>query len=843
MSDDSYTLVTICMYTAKPCNRRAKVSTASLVCAAVVALAWVTPLPALAVVEANVTHVGFPVFPGGHAVRNGNWIPVTIDLSLVDQTTFDGSARVSQLDGDGDACFDSVEIHLRQDNSGAQRVQLFVPARPIRSEMKLFVEFFDVEGEATQVLSQGLLDYRASPTESPIIISDDDVLIMSIGNSTAGRVQNLMDSDTREKLRRQVHVGHISPADVPELWHGLESVDYIVWDAAKPEDMTQRQLEAIIEWVNQGGVLFLTASRTAGSITLSPKLYELLPVELGETVVVDNLWDVREKLLGKPKTEARFDTGDLWLQNAFPSSVPIVKGELRDGATRIAFESPVNTEIVSRRKVGRGHVIFSGITLRDLFSGDGESTDLFTKLFHLHPIEDADRGRPHAVSIYDKISGAVSFPTFSSAYLLLAGVFTLTYVFIATFGSWIFLTRKGWRRYSWTMFSITAIACSVLSVVVVNWMRGFGETVHQLSIIDVEAGSQRAHATVLIGLKTSQDKRLDVWLPSDPLGATKPGPSTCWIKPLPSRNDIASGVTSFADPGTYRILPGSAEIQNVRIRGTLKQFEGRWDGVLDGTVSGSIVINNRLISEDSFIVNNLGVLLTDCLLIHSTIDFGDTDSINETNQLRDQSTFTYNIGELPSDGSRIMLYDLCYGQSPGETAIQLREKSKLGHAHDQWAANFKGVLQSIGLGPSTDERYARGQEQQALLLSSTVGEFSAKDAGTLGFGGSSSFYAISRDRLRQLDLTESLIAGAPAMPATIDVENGQPIAAKPKRPGYVMLVGFAKEAGPIRLFSKQGDHDFRPIEPDSRYASTMYRFQIPVSHASSGAIEKSPEPQ
>ncbi len=814
-----------------------------MVCAAIFALTWITPPHAQAIVEANVTHVGYPVFPGGHAVRNGHWIPVTIDLSLVDQATFDGSARVSQFDGDGDACFDSVEIHLRQDNGGAQRIQLFIPARPVRGDMKIHVEFFDAQGEATQVLSQGLLDYRATPTEPPMIISDDDVLIISIGNSTAGRVQNLMDSDTREKFRRLVHVGHISPADVPELWHGIESIDYIVWDAAKPEDLTQRQLEAMLEWVNQGGVLFLTASTTAGSITLSPKLYEMMPVELGEVEIVDNLWDVRVKLLGKPKTESRFDTGDLWLQSGFPTPVPIVKGKLRDGATRIAYEETLDTEIVSRREVGRGRIIFSGVTLRDLFSGEGESTDVFAKVFHLNPIEDAERGRPHAISIYDKISGAVSFPTFSSAYLLLAGVFTLTYVFIATFGSWMFLTRKGWRRYSWTMFSITAIACSALSVVVVNWMRGFGDTVHQLSIIDVKAGSQRAHATVLFGLKTSQDKLMDVWLPSDPLGATKPGPSTCWIKPIPSRNDMASGVSSFADPGTYRILPGSAEIRDVRIRGTLKQFEGRWDGVLDGTLEGSIIIRNRLISEDSYVINNLGVPLKDCLLIHSTIDFGDTDSINVTNQLRDQSIFTYNLGELPSDGSRIMLYDLCYSPSTGETAIQLREKSKLAHAHDQWAANFKGLLQSIGLGPSSDARYARGEEQQALLLASTVGEFGARDTGGMNFGGMASFYAISRDRLRQLDLTDSLIAGAPAKPATTDVEKGYAIPAEPMRPGYVILIGFVEGAGPIRLFTKRGESNYRPIEPDARYSSTMYRFQIPVTHAPFRVAEISPKPE
>ncbi len=800
------------------------------------------PCVAWAVVEANITHVGFPVFPGGHAVRNGHWTPVTIDLSLIEQSSFDGSARMAQLDGDGDECYDTVEIHLRQDNGGTQRIQLYVPARSIRGEMKLYVEFFDAHGEAAQVLSQGLLGYRAVPTEPPIIISDDNVLIISIGKSTAGRVQDLMNSNTRESLRRQIHVGHISPIDLPELWHGLESIDYIVWDNAKPEELTQRQLEAIIEWVHQGGVLLLAASRTAGSVTLSPTLYDMLPVDIGETIAIDNLWDVREKLLGRPASEDRMDLGDLWLQNGFPVTVPLTKCTLRESATRIAYEPSLSAEVVSRRTAGKGHVIFFGIALRDLFSGEGQAKDLFIKLFHLNPIEDAERGRPYPLSVYDRVSGAVSFPTFSSTYLLLAGTFTLSYVFIATFGSWTFLSRRGWRRYSWTMFSVTALASSVLSVVVVNWMRGFGDTIHQLSIIDVEAGSQRAHATVLFGLKTNTDKRMDVWLPSDPVGAISPGPSTCWIKPIPGRNDVSSGITSFADPGDYRLIPGSAEIRNVRIRGTLKQFEGRWDGTIDGTIDGNIVINNRLISEESYVVNSLSVPLERCRLIHSTIDFADTDSINASNQLRDQSTFVYNIGELPNDGSRVMLYDRCFLNASGETAIQIREKSKLVYAQDRWADNFKGLLSSIGLGSTPDAQYAGGQEQLALLLASTVGEFSAKDTGGLGIMGLSSFYAISRDRLRQLDLTDSLIAGAPATAASSDDKTGYRVMAAPKRSGNVILIGFSDSAGPIRLFSKQGEDNFRPIEPDDQYATTMYRFRIPVSHLASKATTTSSDP-
>ena len=68
-------------------------------------------------------------------------------------------------------------------------------------------------------------------------------------------------------------------------------------------------------------------------------------------------------------------------------------------------------------------------------------------------------------------------------------------------------------------------------------------------------------------------------------------------------------------------------------------------------------------------------------------------------------------------------------------------------------------------------------------------------------GGPKTF---SRDRLRQLDLREQL------------------------RPGCVILIGFAEDPGPIRLFRREGDRKYSPLEPDPRKSWTMYRIRIPV---------------
>ena len=62
----------------------------------------------------------------------------------------------------------------------------------------------------------------------------------------------------------------------------------------------------------------------------------------------------------------------------------------------------------------------------------------------------------------------------------------------------------------------------------------------------------------------------------------------------------------------------------------------------------------------------------------------------------------------------------------------------------------------------------------------------------------------SRDRLRGLDLTEQF-----------DDDS-------------VILIGFAEDPGPVRLFRRRGDRPFKACEPDVGHSWTMYRFRIPA---------------
>jgi hypothetical protein len=775
-------------------------------------------------VEVHVAHVGFPRIQGGDVIRSGVWVPIIVDLALAEQPSFDGSVRAAQADDDGDECFDTVEVHIRSETGGTQRVYLYVPANPLRGQGRSYVEVRNAEGEAVKVVTQGELSYRAEPAEPPTVIAADDLLVLSISSSTVGRVSELLSSEKRSLFTRDVQIAHMSPTDLPELWIGLEGVDYIVWDDARPEELTQRQLEALLEWVRQGGTLLMAASQTAGSLRLTKLIEPVLPVDIGPLAAVDRLPDVRRTLLDPPagaEEVRRTVTG--WEGDPFPSPIPVVRCTRRADSIVVARENGIPSDLVARRRLGRGHVVFVGVTLRDLFSAPGGVAKFFATTFHLTPLSKSDDPRATPVSLFGRVVSAIAFSTSGSVYLLTAGAFSVLYVLAATFGTWRFLRAKAMVHHSWTAFAMVGFAASALSVVVVGSMRGFGDRLHQIAIIDADGGQTRGFGTAFFGLKTSLDAEVDLWLAPDWIGAGEPTETSCFLRAIPEGTDPLEGVSSFADPEEYRVVPGSAVIDGVRIRATLKRFEGRWEGPLAGKLTGQIQVRGGRITEDSFVVNQLGVHLRDCYLLHPVLNLGDIAGT------RDQSMYAYFIGDVPSDGTKVPLAERCYRSATGEALRDLMLGSKLAKRQEEWSKPFRGLLATMGYKSDGEGAAAMGQEQKALLLLSTVGEFDPKTISTrMGdlLGGVQTW---SRDRLRQLDLREQLQAGRVA---TED---------RPDEPGSVVLIGFTSDPGPIRLFARTGDRAFKPIPPEASASWSMYRIRLPLTRLD--MVDESAEPR
>jgi hypothetical protein len=295
---------------------------------------------------------------------------------------------------------------------------------------------------------------------------------------------------------------------------------------------------------------------------------------------------------------------------------------------------------------------------------------------------------------------------------------------------------------------------------------------------------------------------LDLWLPRDTIAAREPASTACFLRPLPSGADPTQSQLSFADPEAYRVVPASAVIEGVRIRATLKRFEGRWEGPLPGTVTGKLTFADRVFTEDSVVVNGLGVDLNNCYLLYSELDLTDREG-KLTPSPRDDAINAYPLGRLAAGVASIPLAPLLDPERPAADQTTPKTRPTLKSRQRGWGSPLTRSF-DLGLTTSPDPAMVSGEEQNALLLASTIGEF---DPTTLQgviaqvFGRNT----WSRDRLRQLDLRLQM------------------------RPDCAILVGFAEDPGPIRLFRRAGDGAYKPIEPEAENSTTMYRVRIPVT--------------
>ncbi len=777
----------------------------------------VSPHSASAALEVNVSRVGFSTLQSSDVLRPGVWTPVFVDVSLVNQTSFDGRVRLGQFDLDGDEAFDSVELHLSAATGGHQRVMLLTLPSFVGRQGRLVVEVQSADGEAVEMVSQGEVTRQAVPSRPPEPITDDELLILSVSEGTIGRFKDLTDADQEGGYARTLNVAHMSPADLPDHWVGLESVDIIRWDGANAGQLSPTQTSALVEWVRQGGLLMIMVSTADGSFSLKKTMDEVLPCTMGELAQISRLDQTFERLL-QPYSDPTE------VHQAFASPVPALRCTKREGSEILAMESSIRSDLITRRREGHGWVVLCGMMEKDLFATNGSAQDFYRRVLMLERGMGSKSGQQEPATLFPEVTGGISFATKGSVYLALAAFFSIAYVALATFGSWAFLTARGWRHHSWSAFAAVAVLASVGTVLAVNTVRGFGDKLRQITIVDLEAGKGYGKATTLLGLKPSSDRQLDFWLPSDGM-AVEPAATHCFLRPIRTAFVRDAGGRSFADPQSYRVLPSTAVLEGVRMRATLKQFEGRWRGRVGGKVRANITIEGEKgreygwrITDDSYVINELGTVLRDCYLLQPLSDtmapiervYTDDEqgqlSAMEKDQHRETFINAFPIGNLPADGSKVALAERCYRPMvSSRPEFDVVRDWKLDDAMKGWTDPLKSALERLGgsFGPTTP--ISLGNEENALMLLSTVGEFPGFEVrGTLRQMVSHET-TWSHDGLRHLDLREQL------------------------QRDCVYLIGFADHAGPVKLYRRSGDRPFTPIEPEAGGSWTMYRIRIPVT--------------
>ncbi len=764
----------------------------------------------------DILRVGYPIASeSGSAVRHGAWTPVLVDLRLQGQSSFDGELRLRQYDRDGDVYVDSVAVHLFADGGEQQRYWMYtIASRPTGKAQNFYVELFATEdeddpGKLVKVISGPSLVSAMEPPVEPEFVDDNQYLVLDVSERAMGRIRELRESDNIDMFDRLIQIAHLSPAGLPNKWFGLDPIDCVVWDDADTTTITEQQEQALVEWVKHGGTLVLAAARTSSTLAQSTHIGPLLPARLGKNLTTSHLPKVRSELMKLGNTD-----------DNYPRAFTITKCEpIADpSVTNMLIEDSIDGVILAKRRVERGNIVYLAATIQDLL-GDStiRPTEFFRRVLELrrNPIS-SEIGSTY-LDLFPDIDGVVGFHGISGARLAVAILFCMLYVLVATFGAWRLLQSRKMLKHSWTALAIVGGIASLLSIIGVQSVHGIGRTLHQLTIVDGTSNSVQAHGTAYFGLTSSTKNVLDVWLPQDPLLSDEPGPSACVLHPMLSSSRMGLENSAFTDPARYRIRPATAEIQDVLLRATLKQFEGRWKGSLSGSIVSSISSterempeddesgsfdSERIIAEGSWIENNLGVDLEKCYLIFAPRDLYEPGKFFNLVQQRGEieELRAIPLGRL-AEGERLDLFSRIYENDIGTLLSQKKRESRsFRKTQTQWGRRRATAAQNDGLGiDSENRRFDLNQYENAVLLSTLVSEIdplSFRKSPIVGYP------LFSRNRCRQLDMSHLLSSRS------------------------AIFIGFSRDPGPIRLATRVGSDAYEPVKPSQAW--TVYRMVVPV---------------
>jgi len=625
------------------------------------------------------------LFAGGDPiVRSGYWTFVEIELSYQGAEPFEGQLRINQLDRDGDVVTAVQPVALANTGEPRPYQVFFLPYDDQRrSEAK--VRLFDEKGEVARILdTDSGQDVAELVAPTATVIPADDIVILDLTLPRRLPHLSLLDSNTtnsQSELNRRI-VRSMSPRELPFQWQGLDGVDCVVWEDADPSGNSARQLEALIEWVRNGGRLLITTGRNWQPL-MDSVLAGALPVRvLGHervTTASSFLELVGRREYAEGILAPHYARNGIMLSRLQPTrdAMPVPAGS--DGA------------IVYRRLLGSGLVTVIGASLNELLpppgSGEREGESLLgavldrirseerdtfyetaaqkvvgRSLLHLPPEWRSEQTyihlRPRDL-YHDDLRGSISFSASSASFIIFAIVFAAAYTLSATLGSFWYLKRRAWEHHNWTAFALVGAIGVLIGTGMVWTLRGFRTRLLQTNVIDAVSGEGYGYGVCLFGIRTPNHTELDLRLPVDGAGSGAYGA----VRPTPEHHTWDESRSRYVSPEVYGNHLAGMLLDDVPIRATLKEFQGRWRGPLTGSLDARLVVvpnpdrgtdgplrrlGSTVFGEGSFIRNNLGITLRRCYLLETSDDSPHTGGAFVTGR-------AYEIGDLPASGEGMHL--------------------------------------------------------------------------------------------------------------------------------------------------------------------------------------------
>jgi hypothetical protein len=732
----------------------------------------------------QVIHTGFPS-GGNELYRPGRWCSAVVTLRNEGTSLFSGRLAMRQADKDGDMMIMEAVVSLAPDSQDRTYRLDFVANQPGPSG-SFVVQVEDEQGRRVPVYEGGVRHevLRAPAAQA---VPEEAVLVLDLSSRPVALLDRLADN-SKDSLKRPVTITRLGPAYLPDRAYALQSIQGIVWDAPDLTRLQPQQVQALMDYVRAGGVLVIGAGRTADALVKSP-LGRILPVTAKGTrsaEVLQNTYKVLLRVMGKGQPESVMYNPPITLAGA----------RAKRFAVALASQDDLGIDVVTRGHWGSGVVIFVAAELRDLFQQTDDASRFFQETLGLlenpNPKGQARAGLSPQHDLYRQLQSAIAFESVGGAFLMVVILFVAGYILLASLATWAWLRRKIALQHSWTVFAVVAMGSSVLSVGIVQAVRGVTTDLRQMSIVDVwvppdGSPARQCQTFDYFGLKTGIHTRLDLRLGSA-RGDETPASPTAYLYPLPP--ELQRIERSYVAPETYVLRPGQAAVEGLPIRATLKRLQGYEATELGGTFSASIAADSDRIAPGSWIRNDLGFDLHDCWLIRPRRPQGTVISRMGQEDRRYQ-IFVHQVAVTLKTG----------GLHPIDAVepVDPRRWPTLVEAHKRWTDRF--IIFGPAASGERDEmpKFAIDSFQAALMLVTTLDDYN------LEAGSRQSDVQFDRTFAQHLDRCHLLTDET------------------------AMLIGFADVPGPTRLYTRPAGAEgatWRQVEPE--ISRTMFRFIIPV---------------
>jgi hypothetical protein len=470
-------------------------------------------------VRIDAIRVGFPAGIQQDASRGdweaaplfkvGFWTPVYIDLTAGTQgfQRDEAVVVVEASDGDGLPTQFTVAVPPLQPSETCT-VLAYTRPGSLQNDLTISVQ--------NRANGQNLCRPEQKNARDLVGLTAQQLLYVSIGARLAGLRAAIRRDEQRperpQDLEKLAHFDSIQP--LPELWFAYSAVDLVILNTSNREQVLallddkderiQRKLQALAEWVRQGGKLVVCAGRNRDVVAKLPEIEPLLPVRLDGSV---QLAEVRASWQTGVGGE-RFAEVINPTRNGQPAPLEITRlvfKPQRHGA--VLMTAPPDHLLAVESAVGLGRVIVLAFDADQLTAWPRQA-DFWERLltdanpqrqFRPREVDQPQFFSPREES-NDLLAGVVTnLETFDDVPVISFGwvaLFILVYILIVGPLDYLFLKVILNRlELTWITFPVVVALVSGLAYFTAYWLKGSDLKVNKVDVVDIDLANQQVYGT------------------------------------------------------------------------------------------------------------------------------------------------------------------------------------------------------------------------------------------------------------------------------------------------------------------------------------------------------------